>query len=453
LTGHYLWEESLIQAVLSVRGASQSSFSISVADGTPRPYTLNARGVMDVRLVQDALADMLRDYQGERAPVRLQFAGSDEPIDLFTFIRPQFSEFEAQPQPVKEAVRAFRAVMRQGRRHSEQVDPPYWLVTLPPEYTATLPEAVLPPLIKVLRTAKPDLQPAARTIFPQRSYQLRLSASCSYPIREGGGRRQVSVRRGHSGGEDSVVLTLDARTDGLYLQANNGLLRQCRRCGDLFWADDKTAKLKHMHNQFGIDALDLAASPIVGKIEPVLMVANELRAFTPNFNPFIQRELEHALRIKQRGRARDLCEQADAPAFTPEAYAQATARWVVRVGSTPHINTQFSALYKNHVLVDQVCAHLVQHPNPALIVVGRWIAGERERRQTHDWQMLDPVIMMLAAISRAYAHGNSGFLSEDQEQQFSDHLKNAFQCCPHLLTWALLWAELIFVELTQEPIP
>ncbi|MBN8595241.1 MAG: hypothetical protein J0M33_26045 [Anaerolineae bacterium] len=450
LIGHYLWEEALSQAVLSVRGAPRSDFSITVGDGTPRSYQLNARGVMDVRLIQDALADMLHDYQGERAPVKLRLDGSDDVIELFTFIRPQFSDFESQPQPVKAAIRAFKAVMRQERRNPAQADS-YWLMMLPPDYSAMLPEAVLPPQIKTLRASNLDLHPHARAIFPQRSYQLCLSASSYYPIFESGGQRQIRIRRPHSGGEDSVSLMLDARTDGVYLKGANGHLRQCRRCGDLFWVYDKTAKFKHTHNQVGIDARDLTASPVIGKIESVPLAANELRVFTPNFDAFIQRDLEYALRIRRPNQARDLSQEAEAPVFTHKAYTQATARWVVRVGSTYQINTQFAELYKSFAWVDQVCLQLFERDNPALIFSGRWIAAERKHRKTQDWQMLDPVIMTLAVIGRAYAHGNSTFLTEDQEQKFSNLLKLAYHCCPHLLNWALLWAELIFNHFTKEP--
>lgn len=449
LNGHYLWEDALSETVLSIRGAPKSNFYISVADGEPRLDQLNARGVKDVRILEHALVDMLRAYEGARIPVKLWFVGSDERIDLFTFIRPQFTAFENQPQIVKEAVRAFKAVLRHGRREIGLHDP-YWLAILPHEYSASLPEDALPPLLKALRATKPELYPKARAVFPQQTKRLRLSDTLSYPLAETDGKFTLTINRPHSAGESTVVLQAEFRTDGLYIHTTNTLLRQCLRCGDFFWADDKTAKLKHSHGKFGIETRDLSREPIVGTIKVVPLMLEELRSFTPRFDPFIQRDLEHSLRIKQRGKARDLCDQRIAPPLTSDAYAQATAHWVLRIGITDNINNQFESLYKSHTFVDQITAQLVRQSVPRLIVAGRWISAERAHRETSSWQMLDPVMMTLAVISRAYAHGYCDWLNEEQTHRFSVHLRNAYHCCPRLLTWALLWAELIFNQLNTE---
>lgn len=449
LNGIYLLEDDLNQAILSIHGKPNSKYFISVADGQPREDVLNARGVENISLEVHPLTEMLHLYHGERAAVKLWFAESDQPIDLFTFLRPQFSEFEKQPESVKDAIRAFKTIIRHGRRESGQ-PLPYSLAVLPREYMDTLPSNLLPPLVKTLLEARTSSNPEASAIFPQRKRRLRLSDSCSYDIDQQGDQAIIKVNRLDSQGQATLTLPLEIETDGLYIRTGNLLLRQCLRCGDLFWSGDKIAKLKHTHGQFGLDTHDLATNPIAGQVEMMPWTLDDLRTFAPRFDSFIDRELEHSLRLRQRGKALDLINQSHESIFTRRAYTQATAAWVLKIGSHPDINSQFASLYKSHTFVDQIAAQFVQGPIPALIFAGRWVITEQAKRKLNDWQMLDPVVMMLAVVARAYAHGYSDILTEIPSHHFSTHLQTAHQCCPQLLTWALIWAELIFLHFSDK---
>ncbi|MBL8132746.1 MAG: hypothetical protein JNL42_12875, partial [Anaerolineae bacterium] len=243
-SGRILWEDALHEAVLSVRGEPRAIFYVSVARGIPRQYILNGRGSMDILIKHDALMDMLRAYEGERVQVQAWFAGSDDRIDLFTLIRPQFSDFERQPDIVKGAIRAFKQHLRQARR-AAPVNDAHLLPALPREYFDSLPLEALPRILAELRLIMPGSHAETRAaVLPLHTWLLRLPDQAIYSLREDAAGHYFSIDRDAQGSKKAVV-RVERHQSGVTLTPSDDHLYQCERCGGLYWSDDQIDKLKH----------------------------------------------------------------------------------------------------------------------------------------------------------------------------------------------------------------
>ncbi|MCU0496196.1 MAG: hypothetical protein MUF87_02455 [Anaerolineae bacterium] len=443
LNGNYLFEDALDQAVISIRGKPKSAFYLSVGDGQPREELLNARGAQDLLIKTLQLTDMLRAYQGQQVAVKLWFKDSLEAINLFTFIRPQFSEFEKQPQVIKEAISAFKVMLQYTRREPKPT-PSYLIALLPRKYFESLAPQLLPSLLSIYRELKLIDHPQVLKIMPPRQRQLRLSGSLNYPINEKSPEMTITIKHSFSGGEKIKEIPLEIRDDRVYLQIKPNSLHQCLHCGELIW--DKYDRSKHFHGQFKLEIVDLATHPLHAQIEALPWKLEELRGFTWSFTPFIERGLQRKLRIYERGKAHDLAGRTNT-LLTKEMYEQATAAWVLKIGN--HANL-FASLYKSQSFIESLLKHLSNQQVAVLIYASRWIGGELENRKANDWEMLDPMVMSLAVIARAYAHGFADLLSSTQHQQFLNHLQSANTCCPELLNWALIWTEFIFLYFSDK---
>jgi len=446
LINGFLWEEALPEARLSVRGASRARFSITVADGEPRSYELNARGVMDIVIEQDALVEMLRAYHGERASVHIKFNGSTEASDLFTFIRPQFSEFEQYPEIVKDAIRAFKTYLRQQRRAALQADLGL-LYVLPVEYYTHFPINGLSPDLAAVRSIQQGLYPEARALLPRHQEQLRLSETVVHRLHRDEEGIHIHLDRTFAQQQKMLDLPIKVRDRALFVHASNGLLRQCLRCQDFYWADDSDAKLSHGHGKFGLESHDLTHKPILGTLENQPVALEDLRAFTVRFDAFIAPQKQGIFRIRDRPAGAEVKREAPAPLLTKAAYIQATADYVSNITSDPDVEKSFKRLTKSHEFIDKIIAYCDRQEVPTLVLAGRWLWTERHRdnRKLNDWTMLDPVVMTLAVVARAYAHGYT-LLTHDEMTDFRVLLSIAHKYCPKLLLWAMTWAELIFTH-------
>jgi hypothetical protein len=447
LNGRFLWEDALDQAILSLRGAPRSVCYIAVAGGKPRRYQLNARGVMDVPVAHDALADMLRAYEGEHVPVQAWFDGEQERIDLFTFIRPQFSDFERQPEFVKGAVRAFKAYLRQGRREA-MVDQAHLLPAVARMYIESVPRDALPEVLKPLAEIQPGSHAEARAILPTKDIELKLSEQLGYPVKVDAQGQHIFVIRSTSNGEWEVRVALEERADGeLWLVASHAGLHQCARCGALFWSADRNAKFRHGHGQFGLDSRDLSKQAVVGHLKAQPFDISSLRRFSIEFEPYIQREVQRQYR-KERGRAWDAQKQKPVLLFTTAAYTWATANWVLRLDNNRHLQ-RLQKFCNSGEWVNEMTEKLISQDDAALIVAGRWVRGEWEKRSQEGWAMLDPVVMTLAVLARAAAY-DAMVLDDDDAQRVFSLLEHVHHACPELLVWALAWAELIFTHMQKD---
>jgi hypothetical protein len=453
LIGDFLWEDALDEAVLSIRGEPRARLYIAVADDTPVEYTLNARGTMDVHLREDRLFDVLKAYQGERVPVRAWFAHLGERFDLFTFIRPQFGEFERQPEAVKAAVRAFRKAMRQARRETAAVQT-HEIVLLPRRYFETLPVESLPSPLDALSMIKPGSHPdARRAVLPAHALRLRLGDAITYPLHQTGDALKLSLSRRHSQGESRVEVGVVRHENGVMLVPSNTLLSRCQRCGDVYWSDDRAAKMQHGHGQFGIDGKPVHNLVLTdAQIKRMPIEGDAARACMPDLSPFIRRDLQSHLRVKKPTMTHDiLSSKQDAVPLTRAAYEWATANWVKRMQKDGvRMQRRFATLYEAADWFSAVCAALDASDQPALIAAARWLKTEGDLRKPGGWEMLDPVVMALACTARAQAHGFDAALPNDQLERGMTLLDEAWKICPELLSWALAWAELILTHWSDE---
>jgi hypothetical protein len=442
LNGTLLWEDALPEAILHVRSAPHSRFSINVADCEPRYYQLNARGVFDTKLSTDALIDILRAYQGERVPVHLQFGDGDKPIHLFTLIRPSFADFERKPELIKQSVRAFRAKMRASRRKG-QTQEEAMISLLPITYLSSLSESDVPPPLKQIQdVAKRSYEEFEGVVFPKRVYHLAVSPTISYPLVTAEKGWQISLVRWINGHQETVKVPI--RQEGTVLYAQSKKFYQCRYCGEFYWLNDTGSKIKHGHGKFSVDGIDLETSPIVGSIKADMPPIADLASFRIRFGAYIDESIERTFRLDaSRKRAREISIVQDP--LSLDYYRFATAQWVLRQG----FDESLKSLRSSANFVDRIVKRLCASTLRPLSFTGQWILSQQMKRniERNSWLMLDLAVMTVAAIARSYAHEYPPILQDDNEKAlFTLLLNDAYSYCPELLTWALCWAEVFFTH-------
>lgn len=446
LLGQHLFEDALSEAMLHVRGPRGVDYTIRV-DTDERTYTLNARGVRAVSLREDPLADMLKQYHGERVSVHLTFGDRPaERLPLFTFIRPQFGDFERQPEVVKRAIRAFKSAPKYARRISDQPDRHLLLLT-PHEYSDGLPIESLPEPLGRLYQVVASASPTAQALFPKYTRLLRFSSTSAFPLEHDDKGDCIHISRNSHQGQVMVRVGVIEAGNAVTLNAPFAL-RQCATCSELYWQDDTDARVIHSHGKFGVSSRDLTHQAAVAVIEPQPLMLEHIHACEPRFGPYIDRDKERSFRINDHYRRMipDLVEAGKKSPKSPyerDGYLQAVAHWVHSLADRQTYDA-LDQVCQAIDLVPRYCALWLKSDDPALIWAARWLSSELKARSGNSWQRLDPVVLLLAIIARGHAHGASELYPPKDAERVVTLLRVALSACAPLLIWALAWAELMY---------
>lgn len=341
---------------------------------------------------------------------------------------------------MQRATRVFNDYVRQSRRPKAKHEQGLF-AWVPVPLVAALDRADWPALVQAIAAEPPA---AARAFFPNPQRGLRLSESIVHPVHNTPHGPQIVIPRPTSNGRGEVHATLELRDDALMLIGGGLVLRQCLDCGGLFWSDDNVGKLAHGHGTLARNWADLSKVPVRGAIETVPASAEQARVYPIDFGPFIDRGAEHSLRVFRRNELPLLDAAAAAPPFTREAYRQAVAKWLIRLGTDHDVNQQLTALYHAVDFAKQVASRLSGTNVPSLILLGRWLSDEVAQRKHNTWSMLDAVVMALAATARAFAYGHGAHFDAAIHNTALTLWPNAERHCPALLVWGLQWADLFF---------
>ena len=437
LSGNMLWETDPLEANLHVRGAPRTAYEIRVADGEPRRYELNARGVFDTRIRDDALIDLLSAYHGALPPVTLSFRGVPEPIALFTLVRPQFEQFEVMPALVKRAVRALLDHMRASRRRPGTSKD--WLFGLvPPAHVPTVNTLQLPsPFPELAQVRLRDYSGFEGTAFPQRRTQLHLSPQRVLDVEKSADGYQLSMQRRTSNGPASVSVSLRVKDGDVWAEAPQ--LCQCERCMELFWEDDTTTIARHGHGEFSVRRRSLTSQPVLGQLVTIRPSLEEIRKFGPNLSKHHDREAERSFRMDDSGKRAREQKRSDDP-LSADFHRFATAGWRLK----SNFDGNLSKLRHSSDFVRRTLNGIADTQTPALACAAGIIHVLLPT--TKGWGWLDPTVLTLALLARSLAHGADARLTDDDALTFEALLKDAQHNCPELLTWALCWMELIFTH-------
>lgn len=437
-----LWEESLLEATLHVRGMPRGNFWVSVGDREPRLYQLNTRGLLDTRLADDALYDILRNYHGGEILVQLSFGQRHTPICLFKLIRPQYLEFEQKHIFIRNAIRANRDMQRLSRRGPDAATAMY-LCLLPPGSMTELNHERLPsPLQEIVTATSREYEEFENVLFPQRHRQLRIGKDKSHRLDVQNGSLYLLLERPTSKGIFVVNVEVTEDVGTLYARANQ--LHQCQNCKDFFWFDDSVSKFRHRHGKIKLDSKSMDVFPLNGALESGLKNLAEVQGFYIDFTRFIDLSAERTYRMDaSQKRAREA--QATANLFSQTYYRYATAKWILR----SNYDQNLERLRNSQEFVELIASRLNESEQCCFALCGKLVAALRKQRNEslNLWQRIDPTMMTLAIVARAYAYELQTLLKDElEEQMFIALLKDAYCYAPELLTWALCWSEVIFTH-------
>lgn len=438
-----LWEEDLPDAVLHVRGKPRAHFVIQAEDQQPRHYDLNARGVFDTRIGDDALVDSLREYYGGKVPVTLRFTADALPIPLFTLIRWKHMALESKPEPVRRAIRAFRDQLRAERgRRPASTERSGLLCLLPPDEAAEIACEKLPSPVREMQAVRQrDYAEFEGTLLPQRSYQLQLSTESRYALKRNGAGYTFELDRLTSEGPRKKTLTLSIGDDG-GLWSRDDQLRQCEHCLDLYWSDDRSARSKHGHGRFSIQPFLPSAQPLRGQLVMTMPSLEQITAFKPTLSKLHDSGAEHYFRLDPSSTKRAREQKRSDDPLSVDFYRHATAQWRLRSDYAANLEK----LLKSSDIVRRTLDRIAGTQTPALACAAGIIQALLPDKDGWGWGWLDPTVLTLALLARSLAHGADSQLADDDTPTFEKLLNDAQHHCPELLTWALCLTELIFTH-------
>lgn len=476
--GKFLSEDRLNEAHLHVRGKPKSSFYIEIESvNKSSKYILNSLGVLDAEVRFDRLQDLLMGFKGAEGRVYLVFDEQREgKIELCTFVRPGYQPpspplststsnlsvvsptqtLHRQPttSPLLKVIepegdwdkRALIALKQYAYHHlTEQYQyiDAHLLVLVPSSAIKGLSFSAVPSLLAPLMTLSHNLIIAQRRLFPPDAEWLWVGGE-KYEIRTDAESKYIFIPRYTTQGASEARVVIEKRGEDIYLRPTNKLLMQCEVCKQLYWQDDRGAKIKHAHNSPLPKAIGLSDKPLNGHIRPFGGHLNSIQDYSFDFSPFVNRDIQFIPRDPADTRhPQELSSYDKRPWLSRRGYEEAVTEWL---GSTT---------IETHPSVDQLCQlqpHLQQMTywwpqshHPALVWAWQWITHELDARLHKDsnYPSLIPNLMVLAMIARAYAHGLKEVVRNvDEKQRVEAAFKLAYSQFKPLLTWAMVWSEL-----------